>query len=48
MWQQMMSEAPRDRMMDAEIIAALVLEAVVLSPKANLTELALDPVEGAL
>jgi NAD(P)-dependent dehydrogenase (short-subunit alcohol dehydrogenase family) len=48
MWQQMMPDAPRDRMMDAESVASLVLETVMLSPKANLTELVLDPVEGAL
>jgi NAD(P)-dependent dehydrogenase (short-subunit alcohol dehydrogenase family) len=48
MWQQMMPDAPRNRMMDAATVASLVLEAVVLSPKANLTELVLDPVEGAL
>jgi len=47
-WQQMMPEAPREKMMDAASVAALVVEAVVLSPNANLTELALDPIGGAL
>ncbi len=47
-WQQVMPDAPRDKMIDADSVAALVLEAVVLSPKANLTELVLDPMEGAL
>lgn len=47
-WQQVMPGAPRDKMIDAESVAALVLEALVLSPKANLTELVLDPVAGAL
>ena len=47
-WQQVMPDAPREKMMEAESVASLVLEAVVLSPKANLTELVLDPIEGAL
>jgi NAD(P)-dependent dehydrogenase (short-subunit alcohol dehydrogenase family) len=47
-WQTVGPDAPRDKMMDAESVAALVLEAVVLSPKANLTDLVLDPVAGAL
>ena len=47
-WQQVMPDAPRDKMIEAQSVAALVLEAVVLSPKANLTELVLDPMEGAM
>jgi NAD(P)-dependent dehydrogenase (short-subunit alcohol dehydrogenase family) len=47
-WQQVMPDAPRDKMIEAESIAALVLEAVVLSPKANLTDIVLDPIAGAL
>ncbi len=47
-WQQVMPDAPRDKMIEAESIARLVLEAVVLSPKANLTELVLDPAMGAM
>jgi NAD(P)-dependent dehydrogenase (short-subunit alcohol dehydrogenase family) len=47
-WQQVMPGAPRDKMIESESVAALVLEALVLSPKANLTELVLDPVAGAL
>jgi NAD(P)-dependent dehydrogenase (short-subunit alcohol dehydrogenase family) len=47
-WQQVMPDAPREKMMEAESVAALVLETVVLSPKANLTELVLDPMEGAM
>ena len=43
-----MRGAPRDKMMEADSVAALVLEALVLSPKASLTELVLDPVAGAL
>ena len=47
-WKQLWPDAPRDKMMDAKSIASLVLEAVVLSPGANLTELVLDPIGGAL
>ncbi len=47
-WQQVMPDAPREKMMEAESVAALVVETVVLSPKANLTELVLDPIAGAL
>jgi NAD(P)-dependent dehydrogenase (short-subunit alcohol dehydrogenase family) len=47
-WQQVMPDAPRDKMIQAESVAKLVLEAVVLSPKANLTELVLDPAAGAM
>jgi NAD(P)-dependent dehydrogenase (short-subunit alcohol dehydrogenase family) len=48
LWNQVWPDAPREKMIDAESVAALVLEAVVLSPKANLTELVLDPMAGAL
>ena len=47
-WNQFWPDAPRHKMMDAESVASLVLETVLLSPKANLTELVLDPMEGAL
>lgn len=47
-WKQVWPEAPREKMMDPDTVASLVLEAVVLSPRANLSELALDPVGGAL
>jgi NAD(P)-dependent dehydrogenase (short-subunit alcohol dehydrogenase family) len=47
-WRQVMPDAPRDKMIEAESVAKLVLEAVVLSPKANLTELVLDPMTGAM
>jgi len=47
-WQQVDPTASREKMMEAESVAALVLEAVVLSPKANLSELVLDPIGGAL
>jgi NAD(P)-dependent dehydrogenase (short-subunit alcohol dehydrogenase family) len=47
-WQTVAPNAPRDKMIDVESVAALVLEAVVLSPKANVTDLVLDPVAGAL
>jgi NAD(P)-dependent dehydrogenase (short-subunit alcohol dehydrogenase family) len=47
-WQQVMPDAPRDKMIEAESVARLVLEAVVLSPRANLTELQLDPATGAM
>lgn len=48
LWNRAWPDAPRGKMMDAATVASLVLEAVVLSPKANLSELALDPVGGAL
>ena len=47
-WQQVMPDAPRDKMIEAASVARLVLEAVVLSPKANLTELLLDPMTGPM
>ncbi len=47
-WQTVAPNAPRDKMIDVDSIATLVLEAVVLSPKANVTDLVLDPVAGAL
>jgi NAD(P)-dependent dehydrogenase (short-subunit alcohol dehydrogenase family) len=47
-WTQFWPDAPRGKMMDVDSIAVLVLEVVLLSPKANLTELVLDPVTGAL
>jgi NAD(P)-dependent dehydrogenase (short-subunit alcohol dehydrogenase family) len=47
-WQQVMPDAPREKMIEDESVASLVLEAVVLSPRANLTELQLDPAGGAL
>jgi len=47
-WQTVAPDASRDKMIDAESIATLVLETVVLSPKANLTDLVLDPVAGAV
>ena len=47
-WQQVMPDAPRNKMIEADSVAKLVVEAVVLSPRANLTELQLDPASGAL
>ena len=47
-WQQVMPDAPREKMIEAESVAKFVLEAVVLSPRANLTELQLDPATGAM
>ena len=41
-----MPDVPREKLVPVETVARLVLEAVVLSPKANLTELILDPVVG--
>ncbi|MGC2108676.1 MAG: SDR family oxidoreductase [Candidatus Korobacteraceae bacterium] len=48
MWDQIMSNAPRDRMMDVNSIAQTVLHAVLLPPNVNLSELSLDPTGGAL
>lgn len=47
-WQQVMPDAPRHKMIDADSVARFTLEAVLLSPKANITEIVLDPIEGAL
>lgn len=47
-WNQFWPDAPRHKMMDPGTVASLLLEAVVLSPNANVTELVLDPMEGAL
>ena len=45
-WEQVNPDVSRDKLIEVETIARLVLEAVVLSPKANLTELVLDPIGG--
>jgi NAD(P)-dependent dehydrogenase (short-subunit alcohol dehydrogenase family) len=48
MWDQIMPNAPRDRMIDVESVAQAVLYAVLLPPNANLSELELAPTGGAL
>lgn len=48
MWRLVMPDAPRERMTEATDIANLALAIVTLSPRANLTELALDPMAGSL
>jgi NAD(P)-dependent dehydrogenase (short-subunit alcohol dehydrogenase family) len=45
-WEQVMPDVPRDQLMERESLARFVLEAVLLSPKANLTELRLDGISG--
>jgi short-subunit dehydrogenase len=45
-WEQVNPDVSRDKLIEVETVARLVLEAVVLSPKANLSELVLDPVGG--
>ena len=45
-WEQVMPDVPREKLIDVETVARLVLDAVILSPKANLTELVLDPIGG--
>lgn len=47
-WQQIMPDAPRERMIDVDSVAQAVLYAVLLPPKANLSELILTPTSGAL
>src|SRR5271165_2050184 len=47
-WQQVMPNAPRERMIAPESIAQAVLYAVLLPPNANLSELLLVPTGGAL
>ncbi len=39
MWDQIMPDAPRDRMMDVESVAQAVLYAVLLPPNVNLSEI---------
>ena len=48
MWDQIMPDAPRDRMVKVENVAQAVLCAVLLPPGANLSELVLEPTGGAL
>jgi NAD(P)-dependent dehydrogenase (short-subunit alcohol dehydrogenase family) len=50
LWQQIMPEAdiPREHMMSADSIAQAVLYAVLLPPEANLSEILLTPILGAV
>jgi NAD(P)-dependent dehydrogenase (short-subunit alcohol dehydrogenase family) len=48
MWDQIMPDAPRERMVTVEAVAQAVLYAVLLPPNANLSELLLEPSSGAL
>ena len=48
MWDQIMPNARRDRMIDVSSVAQAVLYAVLLPPNANLSELLLTPTGGAL
>ena len=48
MWDQIMPNAPRERMIDVDSVAQAVLYAVLLPPNANLSELVLSPTGGAL
>jgi NAD(P)-dependent dehydrogenase (short-subunit alcohol dehydrogenase family) len=48
MWNQIMPNAPREKMMSAESTAQAVLYAVLLPPNATLAELLLTPTDGAL
>jgi len=48
MWQQIMPNADRERMIDVETVAQAVLYAVLLPPEANLSELLLLPTVGAV
>lgn len=48
MWDQIMPNAPRDRMIDVNSVAQAVLYAVLLPPNVNPTEISLDPAGGAL
>jgi NAD(P)-dependent dehydrogenase (short-subunit alcohol dehydrogenase family) len=47
-WNQIMPDASRDKMMDVESIAQAVLYAVLLPPEANLSELLLTPTAGGV
>ncbi len=48
MWDHIMPDAPRERMIDVDSVAQAVLYAVLLPPNANLSELVLEPTGGAL
>jgi NAD(P)-dependent dehydrogenase (short-subunit alcohol dehydrogenase family) len=48
MWEQIMPNAPRERMVGVDSVAQAVLYAVLLPPSANLSELLLEPASGAL
>jgi NAD(P)-dependent dehydrogenase (short-subunit alcohol dehydrogenase family) len=48
MWDQIMPDAPRDRMIDVESVAQAVLYAVLLPPNVNPSQICLDPTGGAL
>jgi NAD(P)-dependent dehydrogenase (short-subunit alcohol dehydrogenase family) len=48
MWDQIMPNAPRDRMIDVNSVAQAALYAVLLPPNVNPSEICLDPAGGAL
>jgi NAD(P)-dependent dehydrogenase (short-subunit alcohol dehydrogenase family) len=48
MWDQIMPNAPRDRMIDVNSVTQAVLYAVLLPPNVNPSEISLDPAAGAL
>ena len=48
MWDQIMPNAPRDRMIDVDSVAQAVLYAALLPPNVNPSEICLDPAAGAL
>ncbi len=48
MWNQIMPDAPRERMIDVDSVAEAVLCAVLLPANVNLSELLLTPTGGAL
>jgi hypothetical protein len=48
MWEQIMPDAPRHRMIDVDSVAQAVLYAVLLPPNVNPTEISLDPAGGAM
>ncbi|MGB8886837.1 MAG: SDR family oxidoreductase [Candidatus Korobacteraceae bacterium] len=48
MWDQIMPNAPRDRMIDVNSVAQAVLYAALLPPNVNPSEISLDPAAGAL
>lgn len=48
LWDQIMPNAPRDRMIDVQSVAQAVLYAVLLPANVNPSEISLDPAGGAL
>ena len=47
-WQQISADAPRNRMIDEKTVAHMIVETVLLSPIANMSEMLFEPILGPL